>query len=61
MKRSETWIRGLVQQREYIRLGRIPAVISSGNKKRSVRPDKPKQEKGTFIVGESVIGEGDVI
>ena len=61
MKRSQVWLKGLVQQREYVRLGRIPAVVSSGSRKRSVEAKKPKKDKGTFVVGESIIGEGDVI
>ena len=45
----------------FYRIAKIPAVISSGSSKPSVGPKKSKKEKGTFVVGKSVLGEGDLI
>lgn len=61
MKRSESWVNGLVQQKVFMRIGRIPAIARAGTHKRTAEPKKPKQEAGVFVVGKSVVGEGDLI
>jgi len=61
MRRSESWVHNLVQQGVFMKVGKLPAVISSGTSKRSVAPKKSRKELNSFVVGKSILGEGDVI
>jgi len=61
MKRSESWVSSLVQQKVFMRVGRLPAVVSSGTHKRSAEAKKTKSETQGFVVGKSIIGEGGVV
>lgn len=61
MKRSESWLDKSVQQKVFMRVGRLPAVVSSGQQAGSVEPKKPKSETDDFVVGKSIIGGGETI
>ena len=61
MKRSESWVSSIVKQSGLHNISTVPAVLSSGQRKRSAYPKKSKKDLGVFRVGTSIVGEGEVI